>query len=83
MTIVKTSSKGQILIPGEIRRKLGLKAGQRVNLKLIGDQKVELTPVPLDPIETFCGIFQKGSSLTGALLKERKQELMREEGKIT
>ena len=83
MAIVKTSSKGQVLIPREIRRRLGLKAGQKLSLKLIGDQKIELTPVPLEPVEAFCGIFQEGSSLTEALLKDRKQELAREESKIT
>ena len=83
MAIVKTSLKGQILIPKEVRKRLGLKPGQRLNLKLIGDQKIELTPVPLEPVEAFCGIFQEGSSLTEALLKDRKQELTREESKIT
>lgn len=83
MAIVKTSSKGQVLIPKEIRRRLGLKAGQKLSLKLIGDQKIELTPVPLEPVEAFCGIFQEGSSLTEALLKDRMQELAREESKIT
>lgn len=83
MAIVKTSSKGQVLIPKEIRRRLGLKAGQKLSLKLIGDQKIELTPVPLEPVEAFYGIFQEGSSLTEALLKDRMQELAREESKIT
>jgi hypothetical protein len=53
-----------------------------VSLKIIGDQKIELTPIPIEPVEAFCGIFQEGSSLTEALLKERKQELTREESKI-
>jgi len=82
MAIVKTSSKGQILIPKEMRRRLGLRGGQKVSLKLMGDQKIELTPIPAEPVEAFCGIFQEGSSLTEALLKERKQELTREESKI-
>lgn len=82
MAIVKTSSKGQILIPKELRKRLGLKAGQKVNLKLVGDQKIEITPVPVEPVEAFCGIFQKGPSLTEALLKDRKQELTREESKV-
>ena len=83
MAIVKTSTKGQILIPRDIRRRLGLKAGQKVSLKLVGNQKVELTPVPLEPVEAFCGIFHDGSSLTGALLREHKQELMDEKNKST
>jgi AbrB family looped-hinge helix DNA binding protein len=83
MAIVKTSPKGQILIPKEMRKKLGLKDGQKVSLKLIGDQKIELTPLPTEPVEAFCGIFREGSSLTKALLKERKQELIREESKTS
>lgn len=82
MAIVKTSSKGQILIPSEMRRKLGLKGGQKVSLKLTDDQKIELTPIPTEPVEAFCGIFREGSSLTEALLKERKQELTGEESRI-
>lgn len=79
MAIIKTSSKGQVLIPKEMRKKLGLRRGQKVSLKLVGDQKIELTPIPIEPVEAFCGIFQEGPSLTEALLKERKQELAREE----
>jgi AbrB family looped-hinge helix DNA binding protein len=82
MAIVKTSSKGQILIPKEIRRRLGLEAGQKVSLKLISDRKVELTPIPTKPVEAFCGIFGEGSSLTKALIRERKKEATREESKI-
>ncbi|MBM3167005.1 MAG: AbrB/MazE/SpoVT family DNA-binding domain-containing protein [Chloroflexi bacterium] len=83
MAIVKTSSKGQIVIPKEIRRRLGLKAGQRVNLKLVDEQRIEITAVPADPVEAYCGVFRKGSSLTAALLKERRQDLIREENKRT
>lgn len=83
MAVVKTSSKGQVLIPKEIRTRLGLRAGQKVSLKLVDDQKIEITPIPLQPVEAFCGMFQKGSSLTKALLKDRKQELMHEESKVT
>jgi len=78
MAIAKTSPKGQILIPKEMRRKLGLRGGQMVSLKLIDDQKIELAPIPPEPVEAFCGIFQEGPSLTAALLKDRKQELIRE-----
>ncbi len=81
MAIVKTSAKGQILIPKEIRKKLGLKGGQKVSLRLVGDQKVELTAIPTEPVEAFCGVFQEGASLTDALLKARRQELIREESK--
>jgi hypothetical protein len=39
---------------------------------------IEIHPLPENPVEYFCGIFKKGSSLTRALLKERKENLKRE-----
>ena len=32
-----------------------------------------------NPIENFCGVFEKGPSLVKALLEERKKEREREE----
>jgi hypothetical protein len=39
---------------------------------------IEIRPVPEDPVEHFCGIFKEGSSLTQALLRDRKEELRHE-----
>ena len=78
MAIVRTSTKGQVVIPGEIRKKLGLKAGQRLNVNLTKDGKIELTPLPLEPAAAFCGIYRKGKRLTGVLLREHRQELKSE-----
>jgi AbrB family looped-hinge helix DNA binding protein len=75
MAIVRTSTKGQVVIPGDIRRKLGLQAGQKLSIRLTGDGKIELTLVPLEPSAAFCGIYQKGRSLTGVLLSEHRQEI--------
>ncbi|MDQ7823866.1 MAG: AbrB/MazE/SpoVT family DNA-binding domain-containing protein [Candidatus Eremiobacteraeota bacterium] len=74
MPIVKTSSKGQLVIPGEIRKKLGIKPGQKVFLNVVDREKVEIYPIPENPVEAFCGIFEEGSSLTGMLREERRQE---------
>ena len=78
MAIVKTSTKGQVVIPGEIRKKLGLKAGQKLTVRLTEEGKIELTPVPLEPSAAFCGIYRKGKSLTGILLREHRQEIKNE-----
>ena len=75
MLIVRTSTKGQVVIPGEIRKRLGLKAGRKLSVRLTEDGKIELTPVPLEPSAAFCGIYQKGKSLTGVLLREHHQEI--------
>lgn len=80
MAIVTTSSKGQVVIPKTEREKLGIKPGAKVLVELAGDH-IEVRPLPEDPVEHFCGIFSEGTSLTGALLRERKEELGREEKK--
>jgi len=78
MAVVRTSTKGQVVIPGEIRKKLGLKAGRRLSVKLTKDGKIELTPLPLEPSTAFCGIYKRGRSLTGVLLREHQQEIKSE-----
>lgn len=81
MSITTLSSKGQLVIPKEIRDALGIKPGQKVLFKMIKDHLVEIAPLPEDPVRHFCGIFKRGSSLTGALLKERREDRRREEKK--
>ncbi len=78
MPAVKTSSKGQVVIPVEIREKLGIKPGQMVNMTLEGEKAV-ITPLPEDPIKALRGYLKGKPSLTKALLKERKEEQKREE----
>jgi bifunctional DNA-binding transcriptional regulator/antitoxin component of YhaV-PrlF toxin-antitoxin module len=64
MPVVKTSSKGQIVIPLEIRKKLGIRPGQKVDE---------------DPINALRGILKGKPSLTKALLSERKKGRERKE----
>ncbi|MEW5818291.1 MAG: AbrB/MazE/SpoVT family DNA-binding domain-containing protein [Spirochaetota bacterium] len=78
MPIVTVSSKGQLVIPKEIRDTLNIKPKQKVLLKVTKGH-VEIEPLPEDPIEHFCGIFEDGSSLTGVLLKAREEDKKLEE----
>jgi len=43
---------------------------------------IEIYPLPENPVEYFCGIFEEGSSLTHALLKDRKEEAERERKRV-
>ncbi len=82
MSVVTTSSRGQIVIPRDVRKKLNIVPGKKILIRAEEDRAI-LFPLPDDPVEHFCGIFQEGPSLTEALLTERKKERTRETKKIT
>jgi AbrB family looped-hinge helix DNA binding protein len=81
-TITIASAKGQVVIPKKERDKIGIKPGSKVIVEAVEDH-IEIRPLPENPIDYLCGIFSgyKGS-LTEALLKERREELKREEKKF-
>ena len=72
------SSKGQLVIPKEIRDILGIKPKQKVLLKIVKNHAV-IEPLPEKPVEVFCGIFKDGTSLTRALLRQRREDKKHEE----
>jgi len=73
MNIVSTSSRGQVVIPKDIRNELRIGPGKKLLIKIEGDHAIIL-PLPDDPVEHFCGYFKDRSSLTKALLDERKRD---------
>lgn len=81
MTIVTASSRGQIVIPKDIRRRLNISPGKKLLIKAEKDQAI-IMPLPDDPVEYFCGFFKDKSSLTKALIKKRLKERNRESKKI-
>lgn len=54
MTVVTVSPKYQVVIPKDVRQKLKIRPGQKVEAFAIGN-RVEL--VPVEPIQTFRGKF--------------------------
>ena len=73
------SSKGQIIIPTEVRKKRSIKQGDRFEVKVIDNQPV-LVPVPRESLAELYGLF-KGEGLTRALQEEHARGLERENGR--
>jgi AbrB family looped-hinge helix DNA binding protein len=81
MPVVTLSEKGWIVIPKEIRKRYGLKKGDKISIVDMG-RGVYLFPAPKDAIGESFGMFKDGPSLTEALLEERRLEKKREEEKL-
>ena len=71
------TTKGQIVIPAEIRRKLGIKEGTRIRVEL--DEKagqIILKPITRESISKLRGKY-RGSGILKALKEDRKWESKR------
>jgi len=73
MPVVKASSKGQIVIPKELREKLGIGAGRKLLLRLV-ENHMEIVPLPDEPVKALRGILKAETSLAGELLEERRRD---------
>jgi AbrB family looped-hinge helix DNA binding protein len=71
MATVKTLSKGQIVIPADIRKKYHIEPGTEIQVMDYGGV-IYLIPLVDDPIKSACGVLPARPSLAGRLLKERK-----------
>jgi AbrB family looped-hinge helix DNA binding protein len=73
MTTVKTLSKGQVVIPAEIRKKYHIEPGSMLQV-MEYNGIIYLIPPSKDPVKEGCGILPSKPSLSEKLLKERKHE---------
>jgi AbrB family looped-hinge helix DNA binding protein len=69
-------AKGQVVIPVEFRRELGLEPGQRVDVQL-REGVLMLRPVPRDLIKRLRGSLRGGSMLQH-LIREHAEEVRRD-----
>lgn len=68
------TSKGQIVIPASIRRRLGIKEGTRIQVELREDEnEIVLRPITRDFVQSGRGKFH-GKGLMKALMAEKKRE---------
>jgi AbrB family looped-hinge helix DNA binding protein len=73
MAIVKTLSKGQIVIPSDIRKRYHIEPGTEIQIMEYGGI-IYLIPPVQDPIKAACGILPLKPSLSEKLLRERGKE---------
>ena len=71
--ITTVSTKGQFVIPSEIRESLGIKPGTRIAVTQEGS-RIVLEPVSEDLVDRTRGMLAGGPSLSKALLRERRRE---------
>ncbi|MFC1713481.1 AbrB/MazE/SpoVT family DNA-binding domain-containing protein [Candidatus Poribacteria bacterium] len=81
MPIVTTSAKCQIVIPSKLRRELGIEPGGKVLIEKFDDRHALISAMPDDPIRSLRGVIQGGKSMAAELLKERREDNLREEDK--
>ena len=77
MTISKATIKGQVIIPAELRKKFNIKQGTRVAIMEGEGHVILIKPLPDDPIEASRGMLKGKTSLTKALLDDRREEAKR------
>jgi AbrB family looped-hinge helix DNA binding protein len=73
MATVKTLSKGQIVIPAEMRKRYHIEPGTEMQIMEYGGI-IYLIPPVKDPILAACGLLPSKPSLSERLLRERKEE---------
>jgi AbrB family looped-hinge helix DNA binding protein len=77
MTTTIITTKGQIVIPSRIRRRLNLKRGTKMYIEEKGDELI-LKAVTPAYFERISGILQTKGKLSKALLEERSKDKERE-----
>jgi len=73
MATVKTLSKGQIVIPAEMRRRYHIEPGTEIQVMEYGGIIYLIPPVE-NPIKAACGVLPSEPSLSEKLIKGRKRE---------
>jgi AbrB family looped-hinge helix DNA binding protein len=68
--------KGQIVIPAELRRKYGIKAGTKISVIDTGEAIV-LKPVNEESLKRLQGML-KGQGVLKSLMEERRRDAVRE-----
>ena len=81
MDTAYVTTKGQLVIPARIRRKLGIKPGTKVCFVERGGE-ILFQPVTKGYIRSVCGMLKSTTAVTQELLADRKKDNEREEARL-
>jgi AbrB family looped-hinge helix DNA binding protein len=73
MLVVKTLAKGQVVIPAELRKRLGIRPGSALEVRE-AEGHLELHPLPQDAVAAFRGSLCRRRELE----REHRRELKRD-----
>lgn len=69
-----STTKGQIVIPSSIRKRMGISAGTRIQIELSKDEtEIILRPITREYVKDMRGSL-RGKNLMKALMAEKKRE---------
>lgn len=71
--ITTVSTKGQFVIPSEMRASLGIRPGTRIAVTQDG-ARIVLEPVSEELVDKTQGLFSGGPSLSEELKRQRRQK---------
>lgn len=71
--LLRLSSKGQLVLPKNIREKLHLESGDQFQMRIV-DGKIVLEPIKMDVIDRLHGILA-GTDILKELEEEHRREI--------
>ena len=80
MLVVRVSTKGQIVIPKDVRNQLEIEPRTYISART-NEGDLTLTPIGADPVEAGYGALAHLGPMTPVLLRGRREELELEEQK--
>jgi len=75
--MLTVSTKGQLVIPADVRAELGIQPGSRIALT-VEDTRIILQPVNQRLVERLRGRFAGGPSLADDLQRQRREDHKRD-----
>ena len=78
---VTVSSKGQVVIPAELRRRYNLKPSSKIEFLDNGNELV-VVPLPRDPFKASYGILKGKGVRTKDLMEIRRKERKKENARL-